>query len=236
MKTIKIATWNLRNGGGSRTIPILETLNENNNVDIFILTEFRNNQNKQTLENGLKSFGFEYIRTIDVDAKLNSVLIASKRKFESQDFPILKEHKQRVIKIVIDGYNIYGCYFPGTDLKKHIFDFLLTEIETHGKEKLIITGDINTGKHFIDEKGATFFHADYLEKIEQKGLIDAWRKVHGEKKEYTWYSHAGNGFRLDHFFIDNELSEQIVTCEYIHKYREEKISDHSMMILELKQV
>ncbi len=234
MNKFIIGTWNLRHGGGNRVNQILESIGENNNLDVIVLTEFRNNQNKPIIENGLKIQGFEFIATIEVEPRLNSVLIASKKKFNNiETFPVLIIHSQRVLKVKIEGLNIYGCYFPGQDLKKEIFEFLLTEIESKGKENTIITGDINTGKHYLDENGATFFHSDYLDRFEEKGMIDAWRKIHGEKKEFTWFSNAGNGFRLDHFFIDNNLSDKIIKCEYKHKYREDKISDHSMMILEL---
>lgn len=233
MNKLTIGTWNLRHGGGKRTKEILESIEENNNIDVLVLTEFRNNQNKVIFENGLIKQGYKFVKTLNIEPKLNSVLIASKKEFESQEFPTLNIHKQRVLKIIIGKYSIYGCYFPGQDLKKEVFEFLLSEIEKNGKENVIITGDINTGKHFLDEKGATFYHSEYLDKFEKKGLIDAWRKVHGEKKEYTWYSNTGNGFRLDHFFIDENLSDKILNCEYIHKYREVKISDHSMMTLVL---
>lgn len=235
MNKITIGTWNLRHGGGNRAKKILESLEDNKDIDVLILTEFRNNQNKPIFENGLKDQGYKFLKTLDVEPKLNSVLVASKKEFESEEFPGLGIHKQRVIKIKIGQYKIYGCYFPGKDFKKEIFEFLLSEIDKDGIENLIITGDINTGKHFLDEKGATFYHSDYLEKIEEKGLIDAWRKVHGEKREFTWFSNAGNGFRLDHFFIDQNSSKKITKCEYKHIYREKKISDHSMMILELTE-
>lgn len=234
MEKLIIGTWNLRHGGGNRIKQILESIVENNHIDVLILTEFRNNQNKIIIENGLKNQGYKFIGTIDVDPKLNSVLIASKKEFESQqDFPNLETHKQRILKVKIGKYHIYGCYFPGQELKKEVFEFLLSEIKKNGIENLIITGDINTGKHFLDENGATFYHSGYLEKFEENGLIDAWRKIHGEKKEYTWFSNAGNGFRLDHFFIDEKIADEIFNCEYKHNYREKRISDHSMMILEL---
>lgn len=233
MGKLSILTWNLRHGGGKRISAILDAISDNANADIIVLTEFRNNQNKSTIENGLKEFGYSYIKTLNVEPKLNSVLIASKKEFESQDFPNLREHKQRVIRIDVEGYKIYGCYFPGQNLKKEVFEFLLSEMEDSGIENIIITGDINTGKHYLDEKGATFFHSDYLDKFEEKGLVDAWRKIHGDKREFTWYSNAGNGFRIDHFFVDGQLSERITNCEYIHEYRVNNISDHSMMVLEL---
>ena len=234
MKNTIIGTWNLRHGGGSRINQIIDTIAENNYLDIIVLTEFRNNQNKVIIECELKKLNYKYIETLDVDAKLNSVLIASKTKFEEvENFKNLDTHFQRILRVKTEGLNIYGCYFPGQDLKKEVFEFLLSEIKNKGKENIIITGDINTGKHNLDEIGATFYHSDYLDKFERLGLIDAWRKVNGENKEYTWFSNAGNGFRLDHFYIDENLTDKIVNCEYKHKYREEKISDHSMMILEL---
>jgi|SRR5690554_7007250 len=234
MRSITIGTWNLRHGGGSRINQILNIISENKNIDILVLTEFRNNQNKSIIENELRKQNYQFIETLEVSSRLNSVLIASKTQFdEVESFQSLDIHYQRILRVKAKGLNIYGCYFPGKNLKKEVFEFLISEIKNKGKENTIITGDINTGKHFIDENGATFYHSDYLEKFEKLGLVDAWRKVNGEKREYTWFSNAGNGFRLDHFFIDENLSDKIVNCEYKHRYREEKISDHSMMILEL---
>lgn len=233
---LTIATWNLRHGGGKRIKRILESLEENNSIDVWILTEFRNNQNKTLIESGLQKQGYDFIVAPDVEPKLNSVLIASKKPFKrTKSLSTFNAHQQRVIKVTIGQYHIYGCYFPIGDSKKEIFEYLLSEIEKNGKENAIITGDINTGKHYLDENGATFYHSEYIEKFEEYGFIDAWRMVHGKKKEYSWFSNTGNGFRLDHFFIDNNLSANILNCLYIHKYREERISDHSMMILEIAQ-
>ncbi len=200
---------------------------------MFILTEFRNNKYKSKIQNHFKELGFGYIATTESDSKTNSVLIASKLSISSETFEQLNEHKQRVIKINLDNFTIYGCYFPGQDLKKHVFEFLLSEIKRSGVNNVIITGDINTGKHFLDEERATFYHAAYLNKFEDVGLIDAWRHINGQQKEYTWFSNKGNGFRIDHFFIDQNLSGKITNCYYSHQYRIDNISDHSMMTLEL---
>ena len=236
MKHLKIGTWNLRHGGGKRISGILEAISENNEVDIFVFTEFRNNQNKLLLESALSDLGYRFIKTVsfEIAKTLNSVLVASKIDFTASDFSELEEHKQRVLKIKLAQFTIYACYFPLDKVKKSVFDFLLKEIQENGTENLIIAGDINTGKHLIDETGKTFIHAAYLDKFEENGLIDAWRKVHNDKKEYSWFSNVGNGFRIDHFFVDKNLSENIISCEYVHTYRENKVSDHSMMILKLE--
>ena len=228
-----IITWNLRHGGGNRVEKIIDTLQQHSNATTIVLTEFRNNDNAPKMQTALADLGFIHQYTTTADAKKNSVLIASKEKYSSKTFPELGDHSQRVIKVSNNDYSLYGCYFPGNDDKKYVFDFLLKEIKSNPTEKIIITGDINTGKHFIDEKGATFFHADYLDKIENENLYDAWRHIHNDKKEFTWYSNVGIGFRIDHFFVHNDLKEKVKSCDYIHDYREQKITDHSMMTLEL---
>jgi|SRR3972149_6492072 len=228
-----IISWNIRHGGGGRITKIIDVLKKHNDASIIVLSEFRKNENSESIQCALTNLGFVHQYTATDDPKKNSVLIACKELFQSETFPHLKEHSQRVIKISNKNFSLYGCYFPLQDAKKFVFDFLLNEVTTNPDEKIIITGDLNTGKHFIDEKDATFFHSHYLNKLEQENLFDAWRYFHKDKKEFTWFSNSKNGFRLDHFFVHNELKKNVKRCDYIHEYREHKITDHSMMLLEL---
>jgi len=230
---LKITTWNLRHGGGKRVDAIIEGLNNHSDTDVLMLTEFRNSNNKEILIAGLKKKDFNFFQNIDVDPKLNSVLIASKYKFDSIDFPKLEEHYQIVIKINLEEFIIYGCYFPNMKLKKKVFEFLHSEIKKNGTKNLIITGDFNTGKHLLDEKGSTLMFANYFDIFEDEGLIDAWRHLHQERREFSWHSNKGNGFRLDHLFVGENLKDLIKECYYDHKLREDNISDHSLMTLVL---
>ena len=229
-----ITTWNIRHGGGRKIKQISEVLKDNVQSDIFVLTEFRNNANKKFILSSLRSFGFRFFFSTQSQPKLNTVLIATKEKCEVECFEELKEHKERVVKIKISNFLIYGCYFPQKDLKKVVFDFLFDQIHKYQNEKIIIAGDLNTGKHYIDEKGASFYCSEYIYKLEEKGMVDAFRLLNGNKKEYSWYSNAGNGFRIDHFFVSNFVKDNVTKCFYIHESRNEKISDHSLMTLEIK--
>jgi exonuclease III len=229
----KIITWNLQHGGGKRVTKIIDVLRQHTDATIFVLTEFRNNDNASKIQSALTDLGFIHQYKIEAGVRKNSVLIAAKENFAAQTFAELGDHSQRVIKISNKRFSLYGCYFPGQDDKKYVFDFLLKEIKNNPTERIIITGDINTGKHYLDQAEATFYHADYLDKIENENYFDAWRHIHKDKKEYTWFSRVGNGFRIDHFFVHNDLKEKVKSCDYIHDYREQKITDHSMMTLEL---
>lgn len=212
---------------------IIDSLKRHSDTTIFVLTEFRNNENAPKLQASLYEIGYIHQYTATTDTKKNSVLIVSREKFEARTFPELEDHSQRVIKISNHHFSLYGCYFPGNDEKKYVFDFLLKEIKNNPTEKIVITGDINTGKHYIDETGATFYHSDYFDRLEKENLFDAWRHIHKDKKEYSWFSRTNNGFRIDHFFVHIDLIDKVKSCDYIHDYREQKITDHSMMALEL---
>ena len=69
--------------------------------------------------------------------------------------------------------------------------------------------------------------------MQELGMFDAFRLKNGDKKEYSWFSHQGNGFRYDHTWLSHKLCERVNQCVYSHTEREDKLADHSMMILEL---
>jgi len=131
---------------------------------------------------------------------------------------------------------IFACYFLQKNEKKPLFNFLLKELPKYKKE--ILCGDINTCKRRIDEDGASFYCSEQFEQLETSAkLPDTWRALHGDKREYSWYSNKPycNGFRIDHFFVSAQLKPKIVDCYYNHSIRDQKVkvSDHSMMVLEL---
>lgn len=228
-----ISTWNLRHGGGKRIKAIIQAVSLHSTTDVFVFTEYRNNSNRDFIRNELAHLGYIFQYTTASEPKINTVLIVSKIEFHLETFENLGINKHRIIKVSRDDLIIYGCYFPIKHLKKPLFEFLLNEIEQQADKAIILTGDFNTGKHFLDENGASFVLSGYFTEFERRQVTDAWRYIHKDKKEYSWFSHANNGFRLDHFFVSTELTEKIKSCEYIHTYREKKISDHSMMTLEL---
>ena len=107
-----ITTWNLKHGGGKRIKEIVSVLSENADTDIFVLTEYRNNSNKEYLSLKLTELGYVFQYNPKSEINLNSVLIASKIKFKSKIFRNLNIHKHRVIKVFNNDYAIYGCYLP----------------------------------------------------------------------------------------------------------------------------
>lgn len=229
---MKISTRNIQSWWGKRINLIIDCLKEISDSDIVILTEYRNNH-KENIYNNFLNLWYKFIYNSTKENNKNSLIIASKIELNREKIE-LEEHSHRIIKLYKDDVIIYWCYFPQWSEKKIIFDFLIKEVEKHKDKKIIITGDINTGKHFIDENWKTFICSNYIDVLEEIWIIDAWRLKNKNTKEYSWYSHSWNWFRIDHFFISENLSKYIINCQYSHIYREQKISDHSLIYLELE--
>ncbi len=133
-----------------------------------------------------------------------------------------------------EGRLISAAYWPQLEAKRIYWQYLFEQAILH--EKQIIMGDFNTGSNRLDktDKGARFHCAEYITMLGQANLEDAWRHVHSEKREYSWYSRSHNGFRIDHAFVSRSIKQKIRSCWYDHSIREEQLSDHSAMILEME--
>jgi len=97
----------------------------------------------------------------------------------------------------------------------------------------IITGDFNScGKK--DTMNLTYNEKD-LNELLSTSWVDSWDRYKNEDSQrFTWYSHVGNGHRLDYIFLSPKLEEVIRVIDVNHdsKAREEGLTDHSPLIFE----
>lgn len=233
---MKIVEWNIRQGGGTRIDQIIGNI-LNHDSDYYVLTEYRNNENGRKLIESMAKNGYVHHFALPADKNKNTVMIGSKHNFSTTVFyEELQDEYYRVLKIESDELILYGTYFPQKNEKKKIFEFLLKEIAVETTKPTIVIGDFNTGKPFVDELKNTFYCSKYMDFIEQCGYVDAWRFIHHDEREYTWFSNKGNGFRVDHAFINANYKNNIVECYYSHDERIHKLSDHSMMEIKIEQI
>jgi exonuclease III len=99
----------------------------------------------------------------------------------------------------------------------------------------LVTGDWNTGDFPLDKEtpGGPLSCWREFRRMKELGFDEAWRTLNGERREYTWRSNRGTGFRIDHAFVSPGLGRRLVAAQYSHREREAKISDHSLMIVDL---
>jgi exodeoxyribonuclease-3 len=94
-------------------------------------------------------------------------------------------------------------------------------------------GDFNTCRAFVDEPGAIDATAHFMDSVEAIGFRDLWRHRYPDGREYSWYSHRGNGFRVDHAFSPPGLAARAGEVRYSHDERLAGLSDHSVLLLDL---
>ena len=227
---LKILSWNIQQGGGSRVKSILDFLAKQA-AQIIILSEFRNNKSGTFIRTKLLEKGYHFQLVSLTSSDTNSVLIASNLPCSSTIYRDKKiDFDHSIVCAEFDAFKCFGVYLPHK--KKHtLFDILHQEIS--GTKPSIIAGDFNTGINYVDQKGNSFWYTDELKKLNELELHDAFRHLHGDVETYSWYSHQGNGYRYDHTYVHKDLLPLVKECDYIHEARENKWSDHSPMILEL---
>ena len=198
----------------------------------MVLSEFRNGETGDRLRTSLLKIGYRHQVVTGAKNGVNSVLIVSTFAAGSElysDADLKFTHN--IATAVFPAFKVMGVYLPHK--KKNTLLPYINKLIKEDDAHYIIAGDYNTGKNHIDQVGKSFWYEDELFRMEKNGYIDAFRHMHDDVKEYSWYSHQGNGYRYDHTYIDEALIPIVKDCYYLHEWRENKLSDHSPMVLEL---
>ncbi len=227
---MRIATLNIRHGGGTRVSAILRYL-PTLDADVLILTEFRSGATGSAIRSNLAAQGYSLQAHSSNDPSVNAVLMASRiggSVVKVRAGPPGFEHCLTVARF--RDLSICACYFPQGERKRPVFDQLIgltKELQPLG----LVLGDLNTGLPFQDEAGRTFKCVDAFQALLRANLVDSWRVRHPDAREFSWRSTHGNGFRIDHALATGGFNGQISTVEYDHTSRELGITDHSALLV-----
>lgn len=226
---LSILSWNIRQGGGSRVVGIIQALVKSK-ATIVVLSEYKNNDKGEMIRAKLLSAGYRYQAVTSARPDVNSVLIASKLPCNTVLHPKADtEYAHNIVEIQTEALNLIGVYLPHK--KKHTLLPYIQQVISATETPYVIAGDYNTGINGVDQVGSSFWYQPEMLAFGKLGYVDAFRVKHNTAIEYSWYSHQGNGYRYDHTYIHEMLLPIIKRCEYLHTWREQKLSDHSPMLL-----
>ena len=234
---MRFLTWNIRHGGSSKRLAgIVQALNAHN-ADTIIITEFRQ-KSDVPLEEALREQGWNYVFTTKPPAGINGILIASCFEIElASTRTIVPSPPERWLEVFFPklGLTVCGIHIPGAGDKwdKRMYWRQLVAI---GKECVsgdhILVGDFNTGRK-IDAQGTPFKYAEFMDDLEAQGWVDAFRAHYPDAREFTWYSSAGNGFRLDYAFLSSNLAPHLTSVHHSQIERDIKLSDHAPLVFDI---
>ncbi len=231
---MRIVVWNIQQGGGAR-LGAIEAELARHDADLIVLNETRLTAPTAALRASLGAAGYRHQRAPAQGPAQNSILIASRRPLSvrpTRGLPPALAH--RLLRCSCAGLDIVAAYFPAAP--PHImrfYDTLLPHAASWVPRPALLLGDLNSGLNACDTEKGRFSGEPGMRALMAQGWTDAWRHVHADRREYTWVSQHGNGYRIDHGFVSPSCLPALRGAVYEHGARESGASDHSLLRLEL---
>lgn len=249
---MRIAVWNIQNGGGKRIGGISRALSDVG-ADVCVLSEYTNASSSRLTE-ALSGDGFGHILDTEPEGRWGGILVASRlpmTRGDVRDCPSPDRWLHVVIRTA--ELEIGAAYIPNAERckteKAEYWRWLLEIGPKLSSRSTMICGDFNTGLPLIDEDGMTLKCSGSMAHMLSSQWTDLWRMHHPGERESSWWSNAGNGFRLDHAFGSSTLVSRLRDASYVteigdqcvtHRSRKHEgcalkpLSDHSMLTLDVR--
>ncbi len=237
---MKIVSWNVNGLRSLNKNDYWTTFLKDIKPDVFFLQETKAEPN-QLPEHMLDGSGYSaFFSSSKTKKGYSGVALYSKIEPITVVYGMgIKEFDQegRVIGAEYEDFWVIGVYFPNggmgphrLDYKLRFYDAFLVFIEgLHKQKPVVFCGDINTAHEEIDlsnpnanvnNTGFLPEERAWIDEIIQAGYIDSFRSKHPNTKEaYSYWDlrtrarDRNSGWRLDYFFVSNELSYKIKRAE-----------------------
>jgi exodeoxyribonuclease III len=241
----RIVFWNIMHGGGKRAHAIVNQLMAWQ-PNLIALAEFRATPASQSIAENLHNLGFTHQLTTATEKHRarNGVFLASQAEVEIQTVWGMPKPRHRWILAEVNtqpAFHIGVMHIPNmhTKLKVPYHRSVLRLAKRWKLGDALLIGDTNSGLPDIDEESPAFTkpEAGFMNGLDKANWKDMFRFLHGDKREYTWYSPNGkNGFRLDQAFVNSELQARVTSFKYVWGDAGEhnQLSDHAAILLDLK--
>lgn len=230
-------------GGGGDRLPWIGLALLDWAPDLIAITEFRSVRGG-SLRGVLADHGWKFQAQSTGPRHENTVFVASRTPIVGVDAHTeLGGLARRLVTVTLAcGTSVSAAHIPdaqrsdsgGMVARTAVWRALLRRARTERAGKHVVLGDLNTGRHRLDEAGSTFSCTALLGELVSMGYVDAWRAVHGASaRQASWVSHAGGGFRLDHALVSRPLAGAIRGAEYGRNALKTRLSDHAPLVVEL---
>lgn len=227
---VRILTQNLRSGGGKRVTALVTSIAECD-PDVAVLTEFRIGQAGTALLEALAGYGYRDVVHGSPPARSNSTVLISRLPLGVEDVP---NAHHRIVAASVGGISLRGIYLPLNAAKVVFWDeYLAPAISALGERPAVFIGDFNTGASDERPPRVRYFAEDRYLALLTSGWVDAVRSQNLGPPAFTWFSHVGNGFTLDHALVSPLLASRISSATVIHAPRLAGLTDHSGVMIDL---
>jgi exonuclease III len=234
---IRIVAWNILQGAAKRAEQVARTLIAHS-PDVVVLTEYHPTRSAGVVDR-LADAGLCYRATAPAGYGFE-VFVASKAPLAIIGETAITDSIGGYVEVEFPNHNfaLAGVYVPVLSAvpmrQKRAFWRMLHEAARRRlNDAFMLVGDLNTGDFPMDKEkpGKPFSCTKEYRQMREIGLVEAWRAMNGDRLEFSWRS-RGSGFRIDHAFVTPALQARLLAARYSHTEREERLSDHSSLILD----
>ena len=230
---MRLFAWNIRQGGGTRLLAITDAILRHD-ADVLMLSEYRGGDAALRLKEALARVGYPHVTTPIPPPGKTGVLVAARRRLGAHaalDDALPEPY--RLVHVEIGKLSLCAVYMPNLLAKVPYWEAVVASLALRLDGHALAIGDFNTCRAYVDEPGAIDRCAHFMDRVAELGFCDLWRHRYPEGREFSWYSHRGNGFRIDHAFLSPALARRAKAIRYSHEERLAGLSDHSPLILDL---
>ena len=234
---LTICSYNVRGLGNKTKCELIFEWLKTNNFALCLLQETHSGEGTHSMwKNEWANDAFfcgESNNSDDIGILINPCF-----SYTIQNYKEIVTGRMQALELTINDkeITIINVYGPNND-NTNFYQILTEYIKENEEKTFIIGGDSNT---VINEKidkrnGRAYSHKLCRKKIndmiESFNLIDIWRVMHPNTRQYTWHSsHKPPIFcRLDYFLISDNLKNSAVSCNHNISYK----SDHSPVSLKI---
>lgn len=239
---MRLVTWNILHGGGTRRTPLIALRLCELAPDLVVLTEYRRTTGGQ-IAGVLADRGLVHQRSTEPPAGRNGVFVASREPLgPGEPGPGgWAAHRWLDVTLPTLGASLTAVHAPDThrsdparvQRQAAYWQHLVRLCEARKGTNHAVAGDLNTGRHGLDECGRTFTGTVFLGRISTLGYRDAFRIDRPRDAAPTWLSHTGSGFRIDAVWVSEALCGRVRKAFHEGSARAERESDHAPVVVDL---
>lgn len=251
MPPIHLATWNV-NSIKAR-LDHLRQWSADANPDVVCLQELKCTDENFPLD-AIKAMGFTHVAFAGMKT-YNGVAILSKHPLSDVHIGHKlgePDPQMRLLRATVAGVRVFCCYVPnGSEVGSEKFAYKLAWLDrlraelaadTSPEALVCVCGDMNVALDDLSvwdpfgADGQLLYHPlerGRMQALLDWGLVDSYRTIKPEGKEFSWWDYRmlgfqkNHGFRIDHLLLSKPLMakcKDIVMSRPVRKW--EKASDH----------
>jgi exodeoxyribonuclease-3 len=249
--TLGLLTFNIGNPSpqrAQRQLAWLATRPE----DVLVLTETRASRGCQLLADRFTAAGYTVVFPQPEQGEYGTMIvarIASHPGIWASKVDYLPARAACITLPIGDRLEVVGLYVPSRDAseakiqrKRRFLECCMGAFSSDASQAssqrgdLVLLGDLNIIEP-DHQPPYRFFHSfeyAFYQRLQDLGLIDAFRHQHPDRVEHSWVGRTGDGYRYDHAFVTKALLDALDGCAYLHEPRRLRLSDHSALTLRLR--